>query len=135
MDVRDKIVEWFLKPLTKYKPNGSSLKDWLDNLFHLKNREIKEYIVDQDFTMLGMLVAAPYIKYYGTGDRKINKGTLLYYRYDWSLPNYIDVEIIKDNRQQVFSLTKSEWEKTIIFLKELPEDYKSKNKTYKEYTK
>jgi hypothetical protein len=108
------IYKWFIGPLIIYKPASYSIKEWLEEIFDLKNREIVRYVAKQTFTLPGLYYASAAHKIQGIGERRIRMGDVLWVRFDARNPGFVDVERTKKNdlEEDVFNLTIDEWKWT-----------------------
>lgn len=114
------IYEHFFGPLIRYKPQDYSIRDWMDVLFDLKNRDVVRYTAKKAFMMPGHFYAAPLMKVQGLGSRDVKPGTELYVRKDAHNPDVIDVEFQggQGGANQVFALTAPEWGRVQRYLEE-----------------
>lgn len=106
------IYEWFFGPLVRYKPDHFTIKDWLEELFHLRHRDIVRYRTLVPFRMPGHYRESALKKVQGIGYREVGHGDTLYVRFDALSPNEVDVEILSGvgQKDQVFVLSRAEWE-------------------------
>jgi hypothetical protein len=102
----------FIAPLVKYKPEAMELKDWMEGLFHHKDRDISRYVVTIPFNLPGLYHLSANQKVQGLGSRWLFAGNVLFVRQDLTQPDIVEVEVVgghgKENR--MFSLTLQEWE-------------------------
>lgn len=122
------IYKHFFGALIKYKPgnyatdyttdprmrgaaesaSAMTLKEWMEALFHLKDRDITRYISGKNFKMPGLYYQTANVKVQGIGYRTVNAGDEVYVRTDATIPDSVDVEVL-GSRQNVFCLTRLEW--------------------------
>lgn len=114
------IFRLFFAPLMAYKPNAMESREWMEYLFHLRDRDITRYEVKRNFIMPGLLLAAPLTAIQGIGYRRIKAGTEMYVREDISMPDVVHVEVQAGHGSpiQVFQLTRSEFEWVGLKIKE-----------------
>lgn len=105
------IYKWFFGPLIFYKPHDMAIKEWLEYLFDVKNREITRYRVTKPFTVPGLYYSAPLVKVQGIGYRELKEDDILWVRRDARNPDTIDVEFMggQGRADQVFALNSSQW--------------------------
>lgn len=114
------IYEKFFGPLIQYKPPHYSIKDWLEELFHFRHRDIVRYVAKRSFTLPGLYYLAPLMPVQGIGFRSVKEGDELFVRTDARTPDVVDVEFHggQGGKEQVFRLTASEWGWTKLRLEE-----------------
>jgi hypothetical protein len=105
------IYKWFIGPLIIYKPASHSIKEWLEELFDIKHRDITRYVVMKPFHMPGLYCETAATKIQGVGYRTVKKDEVLWVRTDGRRPNVIDVEWLggQGRKDQVFSLSADQW--------------------------
>jgi hypothetical protein len=113
-----KIKDLFIKPLSKWRPEDMSMKEWLETLFHVRSREINKYKARKPFSMLGLYLAAAAKPIQGVGFRRVKEGMEMFVRTDDMTPNAIYIEINNGHggKDTVFLLTQEEWNVTKNFL-------------------
>jgi hypothetical protein len=105
------IYRLFFGKLIQYKPPYLSIKDWMEELFDSRNRDITRYVATKAFKMPGLFYEAPLVKVQGVGHRQMNEQAELWVRRNARLPHSIDVECQggQGSPWQVFNLTEDEW--------------------------
>lgn len=108
-----KIIEYFLNPLLKYRPEGMETRDFLDLLFGAGFREINRYRAFNATQIKGTSITRHGVKADNFGYRTIKPGDVLYVRTDTRTPNVIDVEVMigQGRRSRVFRLSALQWAK------------------------
>lgn len=106
------IANLFLGPILRMKPASSVLKSFLEQVFSIENREILKYQAKKSIKVPGLYVEVPNKPIEGSGYRRIKRGQKVWVRYDYRLPNIIELEFIggKYNQSQWFKLNKFEWD-------------------------
>ena len=103
--------ELFFLPILRRMPRFISPKDWLSNVFCEETRSIVRYEAMRTFKLPGKLLVAPNIPIGGLGYRKITKGTILWIRYDTTMPDKRDIETQgRGKKSQVFQLNEDDWD-------------------------
>lgn len=105
------IYRHFFGRLIIYKPPNMAIKDWLEVLFDIPNRDIGRWKVSRDFRMPGLYYEAASTPIQGIGYRAVKAGAELWVRRDARDLNIVDVEWLggQGNKDQVFRLNESEW--------------------------
>jgi hypothetical protein len=119
--VLKRIYNLFLLPLIYYKPEDVKIKDWYEDLFHLKSRDITQYVARKPFKMPGLYYEAPLRPVQGVGYRYVQKGQTVLVRKDIRDKTW-DVEFFggPGSKDQVFQLSESEWNSIAASLEEVP---------------
>jgi hypothetical protein len=114
------IYKYFFGPLIHYKPALMPIKDWMEILFDLKNREITRYLVERPFHMPGLYYSAPAMKVQGIGYRDVKPDSIIWVRKDARNPDQIDVEFLggQGKKDQMFQLTEHEWDYVALHCRE-----------------
>lgn len=112
------LYRYFFGRLIHYKPEGLSIKDWMEEVFGVKYRDISCYVCTKPFIMPGLFYAAGAVKVQGMGYRYVEPGDQLYVRQDVRSPDSVDVEINsgQGKRTQVFNMDGLQWERTRLSL-------------------
>lgn len=123
------LYEYLIVPMVHNKPDNVSMKDWLDYLFCVSTRFIDRFVVNTDFKMPGAYYAAANVPIPGMGFTKVKKGDILWIRYDTTVPDRFDIELIGTKgrwqlKDQVFRLTDLDWIKIKQFIE--PYEYISR---------
>jgi hypothetical protein len=108
----------YIVPLLKQKPRSMGLQTWLEKMWHVDERTILRYTVEQPFKMPGFLKSTPELLIPGTKRRRMVKvGSDLWVRTDSTRPGVVDVELADQKGPGAgdswFQLTKSEWERVL----------------------
>jgi len=108
-----KIGEWFIAPILAYKPEVVPEPVFLDWAFHAEQRVSIRYTAASAFKIPGFDIEVPNVPVQGTGYRVVKRGTTLLVRHDITQPNSYQVSFMggQGDKEQVFELTKSEWQK------------------------
>lgn len=114
------IYKHFFGKLLIYKPPQMELNDWMETLFHFRERDIIRYEAVTPFKMPGLFCQAPHVKVQGIGYRQVEVGTPIFVRLDLATPNSIDVEFMggQGGADQVFNLSGDEWRRVARHLRE-----------------
>jgi hypothetical protein len=94
------------------------IKDWMDTIFHLKDRDIVRYVARRDFKIPGHFYQAAARKIQGLGYRKVKAGDEVFVRHDATTPDQVDVEVSSGVGTQVFCLTQIEFNRIGAYLEE-----------------
>lgn len=110
--VAEQIYKWFLGKLVFQKPESLSIKEWLEELFDTRSRDIVRWRVVKPFRMPGLLYVAGTVKVQGIGYRDIREKTFLWARTDARQPDSVDVEVNagQGQKEHVYNLTENEWD-------------------------
>lgn len=105
------IYQLFFGRLIFYKPESLTIKEWMDELFDIKHREISRFIVARPFQMPGLLYETANNKIQGIGYREVPAGAELWVRHDAKNPDQYDVEWVSPHGigDQVFCLDPFQW--------------------------
>jgi hypothetical protein len=118
--VMREINELFVAPIARQCPDNMDPRLFLEQMFDVKNRDVVRFVVKRDFKMRGLFFLAPAMPVQGVGYRHIKKGTPIWARFDAREPAFVHVDLFTGHgqREQMFKLTKEEWEWTLVRLKE-----------------
>lgn len=113
------ILDVFIAPLLKNCPDRLTQGEWLAFLFHVEHREVVRHVATKNFRLPGLFMAAPLVGVQGLGYRKVKRKDALWVRFDAKAPDQIEVEYFGGQGQadQVFRLTRSEWNSIAMHLK------------------
>lgn len=117
-----KISDFFLKPLIEYKPEHQNLRQFLERLLHITERDITQYRATKDFSFVGKYVGTPNAPVWGIKTGLIKAGRQVWARVDSTHEDRIDVEIYsgKGSKTKIFQLTRREFnEKVKPFVEEV----------------
>lgn len=104
----------------------------MEHFFHVKERDIQEYICVKNMNIPGYFVLAPFVLIQGGGYRKIKKGQVVLIRQDITDKDSIDIEVFsgQGGKNQVFRLTEDQWKKVRRFFVVLPTTKSKREKVY-----
>jgi hypothetical protein len=107
----EKIAQWFIQPLFRFKPEQMSDSLYLEMLFHSKERSIHRYEARSSFLMPGLNIEIPNMPVQGLGYRTVNIESTLFVRHDTTRPNSYQISFMggQGEKEQVFELTAQEW--------------------------
>lgn len=112
------IYKHFFGPLVQYKPDHLSIEQWMMYLFDSENRTILRFVATGPFWLPGLYYEVlPSIKVQGIGHRDVAPKQELYARFDARMPDVIDVEYSGGGKEQVFCLSRREWDSIAGYLK------------------
>lgn len=102
---------FFHKILCRYCPDEIPHKKFLEDLFDIDNRILKNWRVKRQFSMPGLLCASANVKIQGIGYRSVSQGISVISREDLRNPDEIQVDfnIGQGKKEHVYSLNESEW--------------------------
>lgn len=128
-----KILHWFFRPLTKHRED-LTYKDFLDKIFHISARDISDYVVIQDFHILGGHKIHRLGKTFfarGVTNSKVKRGTIVTVRRDMQTGDQVEYEFLDPGAtvSKIFNSTLTEWERNVIFLSKLPENRHQRKKS------
>lgn len=114
------IYRWFLLPSLQYKPETTTINEWYENLFDVKNVEITQYRARWDFVLPGLYHKTPLVKIQGIGYRIVRGGQYLFVRTYLRDVDRVEVEFAGGvgEKSQLFTLTESEWNSIAANLEE-----------------
>lgn len=121
------IYERFFKRIVDvHCPADKTQLEFLEDLFDIDHRHLENWTAKRPFIMPGLLCVSGNIKFQGMGYRKVVKGASIISRRDDLLPAEIQVDFFggQGGAEQVYSLTKEEWEfvKYNLDSKDIPDD-------------
>jgi hypothetical protein len=113
-----------IRPLLKLRPETVSVSDWLNFLFCTHQRIIREYIVEESFSIPGKLRVLPQRNALNNKDgfRRVRKRSSIWVRVDTTVKNLVEVETnnARGGKTQLFELTTKQWKSVTPHLKLAP---------------
>lgn len=120
-----KIYDLFFRPLVaRYCQDQDNPKKFIEDLFDVDYRIIRTFVANKSFKMPGLYYLTGQQKVQGLGYRQVGAEDLLWVREDRRQPEHlatVDVEFMGGvgSKDQVFSLSPSEWNSIRAFLRPL----------------
>lgn len=116
------IAKLFIWPfVAQYKPEGTSIENFLDELFQTNYRKIERYRCLEKFVMPGRIAIDSHIDSTIKVRRIVRSEQVMWIRTDSKMPNRIDIELVyRDNRSTVFKLDQAQYSTILGFVSHWP---------------
>lgn len=119
-----KIYDWYIAPLLKYKPADMPYAEWMKVIFNYATRDIIRYRVKRRFKLPGLFRLAAAAPVQGLGHRMLAKGDYILVRFDSTQPDAIDVEALvgQGQKDSTFLLSEAQFDSIRTYLEEAEEN-------------